>query len=150
MAQTIRVRDYAAEYARRAQRATEAGFSGYGAQRRASRYGITGAETPGAAPLGGHRIHDAVGYQDEVEEDWEDASFESSRVNRARYSPSRRELQVAWQNAPSGVPYPPYVYDGVDPATWTNFRLAGSPGRYVTNPLGSFPYRPAPDVMSDF
>jgi len=149
MAQTIRVRDYAAEYSRRAQRAAAAGFQSYGQMRKANRYGTTGATTPGALPHGGHRIHDAVGYQEEVEEDWEDAAFASSRVNRARYSPSRRELQVAWQNAPDGVPYPPYIYDGVDPATWTNFRISGSPGRYV-NLLNNFPYRPAPDAMGTF
>jgi hypothetical protein len=142
----IRVRDYAAEYARRASKATEAGFQSYAAQRRANRYGVTGAQSPGALPHGSRRIHDAVGYQEEVEEDWEESAFDSTRVDRARYSNSRRELQVFWTNAPSGLPYPPYIYDGVDPATWTNFRLAGSPGQYVSNTLDHFPYRPAPDV----
>lgn len=150
MAAPIKVRDYAAEYARRMHKAVEAGFTGYGQQRRMSSYGVTGSMTPGVRPRGGHRIQDAVGYQDEVEEDWEDAAFASSRVDRARYSPSRRELQVAWRNAPSGSPYPPYIYDGVDPATWTNFRLAGSPGSYVNSDLNHFPYRSAPDAIGTF
>jgi hypothetical protein len=150
MAAPIKVRDYAGEYARRAQRAMEAGYTGYGQQRRMQRYGPLGAATPGVRPSAAHRIQDAVGYQDEVEEDWEFASFASSRVDRARYSPSRRELQVAWTNAPSGVPYSPYIYDGVDPATWTNFRLAGSAGSYVNTNLNNFPYRSAPDTIGDY
>lgn len=143
-------RNYAAEYAARAARAVSAGFRGYGEQRRASRFGPAGESTPGARPRGPRRVHDAVGYQTEVEEDWEQSDFSSSRVSRARYSPSRFELQVFWTNAPPGIPYPPYIYDGVDPATWTNFRLSGSPGRYVSSTLDNFPYRPAPDVIGDF
>lgn len=145
-----RIRDYAAEYARRARRATEAGFKSYAEQRRSTqgRFGTTGAATPGARPHATRRIHDAVAYQTEVAEDWEEASFDSSRVSHARYSPSRRELQVWWVNAPSGQPYPPYIYDGVDPATWTNFQLSGSPGGFVNSDLNHFPYRPAPDLVS--
>jgi hypothetical protein len=83
-------------------------------------------------------------------EDWESAVFDSSRVDRARYSNSRRELQVFWTNAPPGQPYPPYIYDAVDPATWTGFRSAGSPGSFINHTLNNFPYRPAPDIIGQF
>lgn len=148
-----RVRDYSQEFQSRNQRAISAGFKSYSHQRRSAgtrRYGSAGSITPGAAPHGQRRIHDAVGYQTEVEEDWEVSNFGSSRVDRARYSPSRRELQVFWTNAPPGTPYPPYIYDAVDPATWQNFRGSGSPGSYVNTNLNNFPYRPAPDVIGDF
>jgi len=151
-----RVRDYSKELQARNQRAAAAGFTSYSQMRRQggkaapTRYGSFGAATPGARPHGARRIHDAVGYGEEEADDWEVSSFASSRVDRARYSNSRRELQVFWTNAPSGEPYPPYIYDAVDPATWTNFRLAGSPGRYVTTNLDNFPFRKAPDVIGDF
>jgi hypothetical protein len=149
-------RDYSKEFQSRNERAMAAGFKSYSQQRRQGgrgapkRYGSFGASTPGSRPHASRRIHDAVGYQTETADDWEDHVFASSRVDRARYSNSRRELQVAWTNAPSGHPYPPYIYDGVDPATWTNFQLSGSAGSYVNTNLNNFPYRPAPDAIGTF
>jgi hypothetical protein len=113
-------------------------------------FGTTGSGTPGARPHATRRILDAVGYGQDFTEDWEERAFSSSRVDRARYSEERRELQVFWTNAPPGVPYPPYVYAGVDPATWTNFTLSGSPGRYVNTNLNHFPYNKAPHLIGEF
>jgi hypothetical protein len=115
-----------------------------------SRYGPTGQATPGVLPHGQHRVHDAVGTDPDLIEDWETFSFASSRVDRARYSPSRQELQVFWVNAPQGVPYVPYAYDAVDQVTWSNFCGAGSPGRFVNTNLNNFPLRRAPEVMGEF
>ena len=142
-------RDYSREFRSRNQRAQAAGFASYGHMRKAARYGLTGSSTPGVRPRSERRIHDAVGYEPDFAQDWQEHSFTSTRVDRARYSSSRRELQVFWTNAPPGVPYPPYVYDAVDPATWSNFILSGSAGRYVEQ-LNSFPYRPAPEIMGEF
>jgi hypothetical protein len=143
-------RDYAAEYRRRQERAIAAGFTGYGQMRRQPKYGPVGATTPGARPHARRRIHDAVAVGQDIEEDWQEAAFGSSRVDRARYSPSRRELHVFWTNAPPGQPYPPYIYDAVDPATWDGFRSAGSAGRFINHTLNSFPYRPAPEIIGQF
>jgi hypothetical protein len=151
-----RVRDYSKEFQSRNQRAVSAGFSSYSQMRRAggakapSRYGSFGASTPGARPHASRRIHDAVGYDEDFAQDWEVQGFSSTRVDRARYSAERRELQVFWTNAPSGEPYPPYIYDAVDPATWQNFVISGSPGRYVTTNLDNFPFRKAPDLIGEF
>ena len=145
-------RDYAAEYAARTERARAGGYSSYSHQRRSQSLARHGA-APSSVGVRHHqrrRVHDAVAVDYEDLEDWESAAFGSSRVDRARYSPSRRELQVAWTNAPGGHPYPPYVYDAVDPAVWSSFAAAGSPGSFVNNVLNGYPYRPAPEVASDF
>ena len=93
------------------------------------------------------RIHEAVAvFPDEVD-DWEGHHFGSSRVAAARYSEARRQLVVAWTNEPKGPPYPPYIYDGVPPAVWTEFREAGSAGQYVNYSLNTYPYRPAPEEL---
>lgn len=55
-----------------------------------------------------------------------------------------------WTNAPSGVPYSPYVYDAVDPAVWQSFEGASSPGGFVNHTLNSYPYRPAPALRGVF
>lgn len=91
------------------------------------------------------RVHEAVATFDDDTDDWDHHSFGSSRVSSARYSDSRQQLVVAWTNAPSGEPYPPYIYDGVPPSVWTAFRDAGSAGQYVNYALNTFPYRPAPE-----
>lgn len=92
------------------------------------------------------RIHEAVATDPTAVDDWDYAIFSSSRCERARYSPSRRELQMYWTNAPDGSPYPPYVYDAVPPAVWQGLTGAGSPGRYVNTTLNTYPYRPAPEM----
>jgi len=149
-----RARNYAAEYARRSQRAVAQGYQGYGHYRR-SAHGAKGKSSPGVVDIDRtstrKRIHEQVAiYDADFEDDWQRASFGSSRVNAAMYSPSRQELRVEWVNGPGGVPYPPYVYDAVGFAVWEEFRSAGSPGRFVNSTLNSFPYRPAPEFASEF
>lgn len=146
-------RNYAEEYRRRNQRAQEQGFTSYAQRRRIAnlpRYGGAGFSQPGTRVRGRRRVHDAVGVGEDVYEDWELTAFASSRVDRARYSPSRRELQVMWVNAPGGVPYPPYIYDAVDQAVWSSFQTSGSPGRFVNNTLNQYPYRPEPGLRGLF
>ena len=149
-------RDYAAEYARRKSRALGEGFSSFWQKRLAPnkgrhRYGSTARSSDmGAGPdldptSVRRRVREAVATFPETAEDWEFAAFGSTRVNAARYSPSRQQLVVGWTNAPGGIPYPPYIYDAVPPAVWTGFRTAGSAGRFVNHTLNTFPYRPAPE-----
>ena len=76
------------------------------------------------------RIHEAVTVFPEEVDDWEG-----------------HHLVVEWTNEPKGPPYPPYIYDGVPPAVWTEFREAGSAGQYVNYSLNTYPYRPAPEEL---
>lgn len=144
-----RQRDYSREYQARSARAVTSGFTGYGHQRR---HGAKGRSSPGATgdldtTSVRRRVHEAVATFDDPIEDWEYHQFGSSRVNAARYSPSRRQLLVDWTNAPGGTPYPPYVYDAVPPAVWTGFRTSGSAGNYVNTTLNTFPYRPTTEQV---
>ena len=139
-------RDYGSEYARRNERARAAGYESYGHQRR---FG-NAPQSVGTRVHQRRRVHEAVGVGTEQLDDWQLAHFGSSRVDRARYSASRRELQVHWTNSPSGVPYPPYIYDAVDQAVWSSFQASGSPGSFINHTLNSYPYRPAAEIRTEF
>lgn len=115
------------------------------------KYGSTGRSSPDQLSFDldldttsvRRRIHEAVATFESDIDDWEHHSFASSRVNAARYSPSRQQLIVDWANSPGGPPpYPAYIYDAVPPAVWTGFRTAGSAGRYINHTLNTYPYRP--------
>jgi hypothetical protein len=147
-------------YQNRVAKAQREGHTGYGQKRyQTRRFGATARSSDmGAGPdldttSVRRRIHEAVATWDnrggggiggdEGFDDWEFHTFGSTRVNAARYSPSRQQLVVDWANSPGGPPpYPAYIYDAVPPSVWSGFLTAGSAGRFVNHTLNTFPYRP--------
>lgn len=59
--------------------------------------------------------------------------FESSRVYEAAYAADRHQLFVRFMRPTEGQVE--YVYDGVQPSEWRNFRRSQSPGKYINRVL---------------
>ena len=60
--------------------------------------------------------------------------FSSSRVSEARYDKGLQQIQVIFRDGT------PWVYDGVEPNIWRNFRRSASPGRFINRVLNGYTY----------
>lgn len=65
---------------------------------------------------------------------------ESSRVSRARYDSKNQIMEVDWVDG--GLQY---VYMGVPPSVWANFKRAVSKGKFVNRVLNQYSYAPKVD-----
>lgn len=64
--------------------------------------------------------------------------FDSSRVNQAAYDAANQRLFVNFQRPTPGQDE--YVYEGVSPNEFRNFRRSASPGKYVNRVLNQKNY----------
>jgi hypothetical protein len=60
--------------------------------------------------------------------------FSSSRVSEARYDKGLQQIHVIFRDGT------PWVYDGVEPNIWRNFRRSASPGRFINRVLNGYTY----------
>lgn len=58
----------------------------------------------------------------------------SSRVSEARYDKGLSQIHVIFRDGT------PWVYDGVEPNVWRNFRRSASPGRFINRVLNGYTY----------
>jgi hypothetical protein len=77
----------------------------------------------------------------EIEENLNWLPFQSSRVSEAAYDANSGQLFVRFQRPTPGQDE--YVYEGVGPNEWRNFRRSASPGRYVNRILNGKNYHRA-------
>lgn len=76
--------------------------------------------------------------EEETEKQLNWLPFDSSRVSEAAYSSASGQLFVRFQRPTPGQDE--YVYEGVEPSEWRNFRRSASPGKYVNRVLNSKDY----------